>query len=77
VRIFAFPCGLSVLDPVDVPHCMQRYSYRLLEGRISNNRSRVGVATRHRGQYRSEALSDLNWSLESPVAGCGRPPEAR
>ena len=59
-NVSIFPWGWSVFDPVEVPQCMQRYSYRLPVGRTSNSRSLVGVATRQRGQYNSEAFNDPN-----------------
>lgn len=53
---------LSVFEPVDVPQCWQRYSYRFPVGSTSRSRSRVGVATLQDGQYSSDAFNDLNWS---------------
>jgi hypothetical protein len=53
---------LSVFEPVDVPQCWQRYSYRFPVGSTSRSRSRVGVATLQEEQYSSEAFNDLNWS---------------
>jgi len=41
---------LSVLEPVDVPQCWQRYSYKFPVGSTSRSRSRVGVAAWQEGQ---------------------------
>jgi hypothetical protein len=60
---------LSVLEPVDVPQCSQRYSYRFPVGSTSRSRSRVGVATLQEGQYSSEAFKDLNCSTSSEPLG--------
>lgn len=38
------PEALSVLEPVEVPHCAQRYSYRFPVGNTRSRRWRVGVA---------------------------------
>ena len=62
---------LSVLEPVDVPQCWQRYSYRFPVGSTSSSRSRVGVATRQEGQESSEAFNDLNWSGCSEASDLG------
>src|SRR5688500_20167087 len=63
------PCSCSVFDPVEDPHCWQRYSKRLPVGKTRSSRSRVGVATRQRGQYSRLAFRFLNCSSCSEVRG--------
>lgn len=60
VKMLGVAFGFSVFDPVEVPQCQQRYSYRFPVGRMSRRRSLVGVAIRQRGQYSNDALRDWN-----------------
>lgn len=62
-------CSCSVFDPVEAPHCWQRYSYRLPVGKTRSSRSRVGVATRQRGQYNRDAFRFRNCSSCSEGRG--------
>jgi len=70
-------CSLSVLDPVEVPHWAQKYSYRLPVGRTRSNRSRAGVAWRHFGQNSNDARSAPNCDSGSGRCRGARLPIAR